>query len=118
MSVADRIREEMEKRHISQNRLAKLAQISQAGLNSILHGKASPRENTLQAIAKALGLRVSDLVESAETISENIPPRDIPNLNITLIARGMEHMTEDQQKRMITMARAAFPDVFKEEDLE
>ena len=118
MSVADRIKEEMEKRNISQNRLAKMAQISQAGLNSILHGKASPRENTLQAIAKALGLRVSDLVENTEAITENETPRNIPNLNIALIARGMEQMTEDQQNRMITMARAAFPDVFKEEDLE
>jgi transcriptional regulator with XRE-family HTH domain len=63
MSIADRIQEEMKKRGISQNKLAKAAQISQSGLSSIINGASSPKENTLQALANALGISVSELTQ-------------------------------------------------------
>ena len=63
MGVSDRIKEEMKKKGISQNRLAKLAQISQSGLSSIINGASSPKENTLQAIACALQIPVSVLMD-------------------------------------------------------
>lgn len=66
MTVADRIKDEMRKRGISQNRLAKAAQISQSGLSSILSGSVSPKENTLQAIASALEISLSVLIENGE----------------------------------------------------
>lgn len=66
MSVVDRIKEEMQKRHISQNRLAKAAQISQSGLSSILNGDSSPKENTLQAIAQALNMPLSELMNESK----------------------------------------------------
>lgn len=61
MGINDRIRLEMNRRGISQNKLAKAAQISQSGLSSILSGASSPKENTLQAIAAALNMTVSEL---------------------------------------------------------
>lgn len=63
MSIADRIQKEMKKRGISQNKLAKAAQISQSGLSSIINGASSPKENTLQALANALGISVSELTQ-------------------------------------------------------
>ncbi|MBO5968277.1 MAG: helix-turn-helix domain-containing protein [Clostridia bacterium] len=60
----------MEKK-ISQNRLAKAAQISQSGISSIISGSSSPKENTLQAIAKALDCSVAELM--GETVSNLIP---------------------------------------------
>ena len=62
MNVGERIKEEMKKLGMSQNKLAKAAQISQSGLSSILSGAVSPKENTLQAIAAALHLSVAELV--------------------------------------------------------
>ena len=47
---------------ISQNKLAKAAQISQSGLSSIISGAVSPKEITLQAIARALDCSVSELM--------------------------------------------------------
>lgn len=61
MGVSERISELMKKRGISQNRLAKAAQISQSGLSAILSGAVSPKETTLNAIAEALGVPVIDL---------------------------------------------------------
>ena len=61
MPVNDRIKTAMEQRGFSQNKLAKAAQMSHSGLSSILSGASSPKENTLRAIAEALGVSVAEL---------------------------------------------------------
>lgn len=63
MSVIERIKEEMAKKGFSQNKLAKAAQMSQSGLSSILSGTVSPKENTLRAIAEALNVPLSELLD-------------------------------------------------------
>lgn len=70
MNIGDRIATEIRRRGISQNKLAKLAQMSQSGLSSIISGAVSPKENTLQAIAAALGMSVSELVGEDRTNDE------------------------------------------------
>ena len=52
----------MSEQKLSQNRLAKAAQISQAGLSAIISGSVSPKEVTLSAIANALGCSVAELM--------------------------------------------------------
>lgn len=67
MNVGERIAIAMKKTGYSQNRLAKAAQISQSGLSSIISGAVSPKEVTLQAIAKALGCSVAELMGESGT---------------------------------------------------
>jgi len=62
MHVGQRIQQKMIEKHLSQNRLAKMAQISQSGLSSVISGVSSPKEVTLVAIADALGCSVSELL--------------------------------------------------------
>ena len=62
MHVGERIFTLMKKRGLSQNKLAKAAQISQSGLSSIISGAVSPKEVTIQAIAKVLDCSVSELM--------------------------------------------------------
>ena len=68
MTVGERIGALMKKQGVSQNRLAKVAQMSQSGLSSIISGQVSPKENTLQAIANALGCTVAELLGGSSTI--------------------------------------------------
>ena len=85
MSVIDRIKEEMAKRHMSQNRLAKAAQISQSGLSSILNGDVSPKENTLQAIAQALDMSLYELMD------EKPDQADEPEDEVDRIRKRLRH---------------------------
>lgn len=62
MTVGERIKLEMARQSISQNKLAKAARISQSGLSSIVSGQVSPREDTLRAIADALGCSFLELL--------------------------------------------------------
>ena len=75
MSASERIRQRMKELNISQNALARAAGMSQSGLSTILSGKARPREDSLEAIAKALGCTVPDLLgadEDAEAEEDEI----------------------------------------------
>lgn len=78
MNVGQRISVKMKEQKISQNKLAKLAQISQSGLSSIIAGAVSPKENTLQAIAKALGCSVAELMGEFPQGIISIIPHAIP----------------------------------------
>ena len=65
--VGDRIRALRESRGLSQNRLAKMAGISQAGLSAIESTTKSPSVNTLILIARALGVSASSVLGEDES---------------------------------------------------
>jgi len=65
MAIGQRISGILHERGISQNKLAKMAGLSQSGMSSILSGASSPREDTLQAIAKALGIPLAELMDDS-----------------------------------------------------
>ena len=85
MTIGERISFELKKRGISQNKLSKLAQISQSGLSSIISGAVSPKESTLNAIASALGLTMSELLEDTETKKEPAVPDGLDTALIDLL---------------------------------
>lgn len=62
MGFSERLRSEMQRQGISQNKLAHMAQISQSGLSSIMRGYSSPKEDTLRRLSEALGCSMSWLV--------------------------------------------------------
>lgn len=72
MTVGERIQQKMKERKLSQNGLARMAQISQSGLSYIIKGISSPQENTLTAIAAALGCSVSELLGEADTLPAGV----------------------------------------------
>ena len=65
MPVGEKIAERLKATGLSQNKLAKAAQLSQSGLSSIINGKVSPKEETVRRIAEVLGCSVADLVDDA-----------------------------------------------------
>lgn len=72
MGIGDRIKAKMKEKKISQNELARIAQISQSGISYIIKGISSPKENTLQAIASALDCSISELLGEEETLPSNL----------------------------------------------
>ena len=84
MPIGERIQAVMNRKGLSQNKLAKAAQISQSGLSSILSGASSPKENTLRAIADALGVSVAEL--TGESITRPKPTDD--DIKFALFGEG------------------------------
>lgn len=113
MHVGERIQERMNQKRISQNRLAKLAQISQSGLSSIISGSVSPKENTLQAIASALECSVSDLLgETSSNQSDgtdevwNVRERIRRDPNMRILFDAASKATPEQLKAAASMLRS------------
>lgn len=95
MTIAERIKAVMKTRGISQNRLAKAAQISQSGLSSILSGAVSPKENTLQAIAAALGVSLPALI--SEETKKEAPSQGLDDRLVEMLV----NLSPDQVQRVM-----------------
>lgn len=114
MTVGERIRNEMKKRDISQNKLARAAGISQSGLSSILNGDVSPKEVTLQAIASALNMSISELmgdqftdpVDEATQIREEL--RRNPDMRVLFSAASKA--TPEHLRATIALLKALEPE--------
>jgi transcriptional regulator with XRE-family HTH domain len=121
MGVVDRIKEEMIKKGFSQNKLAKAAQMSQSGLSSILNGNVSPKENTLQAIALALNVPLSELIDEPQHIStdpwdpEEMAAAEKENDTIRILARGVTKMSPENRQKLLDVARVMFAEDFDEQ---
>lgn len=120
MSVIERIKEEMAKKGFSQNKLAKAAQMSQSGLSSILSGNVSPKENTLRAIAEALNVPLSELLEES-TVStapwnpESMNYAEQEDETIQIMARGMKKISPENRQTLLNVARTLFGKDFDEQ---
>ena len=105
MRVGERIQAKMKENRISQNRLAKMAQISQSGLSSIISGAVSPKEITLVASANALNCSVSELIgEDPTEPRENVPRT--PEAKI--LAEGIDRLPKEQREQALEVMRAVF----------
>ena len=118
MHIGERIQQKMKEQKISQNRLAKAAQISQSGLSSIISGSVSPKEVTITAIANALNCAVSDLIGESVEDQKAKAPRT-PEARI--VSGGMDKLPKEQREQILNVIRAMFagnPELFKrsEED--
>lgn len=120
MSVIERIKEEMLKKGFSQNKLAKAAQMSQSGLSSILSGNVSPKENTLRAIADALNVPLSELLEETHVNTTPLNPEEMNRAEqedetIQIMARGMKKISPDDRQMLLKVARTLFGKDFDEQ---
>lgn len=81
MGVGRMIKQTMKERKVTQNQLARLANISQSGLSSIVNEAVSPKEETLRAIAKALDVSTAYLLGE----QEQAPPATEEELDNALV---------------------------------
>lgn len=99
MAVGDRVKELREQMNISQNKLAKLAGISQAAISILESGKKSPTVDTLGRIAQALGCAVSDLTgEDDLPPPAPVPPQDEID---DALAKASANLTPEEVKQVL-----------------
>lgn len=66
MLIGDRIKQLREERNLSQRALARLSEISQPTISAIENSTKSPSTITIMAIANALNVSLSDIVDAEE----------------------------------------------------
>jgi transcriptional regulator with XRE-family HTH domain len=91
----------LDRRKLSQNGLAKLCGISQPTLSRIISGEQQPKKATLMAMARYLGVRVSQLI-GEEPIDYDDPAaevlrimQDMPDYKRSAILGAAKKLSED-----------------------
>lgn len=111
--LAKRLRELREKKNLTQTELGKLFNLSKQAISSYETGGSEPPPDTLQGIADYFNVSIDYIVGRTDdprpSRSTKIPP------DIRRIARAGEKMTPEQQKQLLKVAEALYPDAFKEE---
>lgn len=114
MFKANRFRECREKTLYSQKQVALMLGVKPPQISKWESGSGGPsRENCIK-LAKLYDVSVDYLLGISNEPSVYIDSQDQSpsNPRISIVARGMEGMTEEEQNRFLAMAQAAFPDVF------
>lgn len=112
MPVGEKIAERLKATGLSQNKLAKAAQLSQSGLSSIINGKVSPKEETVRRIAEVLGCSISDLVDDAAPAA---PPTNYRYRHLLQLA---EMLDNEELKKLIDFAELLCNDSRRSEKSE
>lgn len=96
MELNERIRMLMEEKKLTQKELASLSNITEASMSKYLSGERMPRIDIVVNIANALGVTTDEL------IGHDIEDDKMGFVRLkTVLARGMESMSEDDKKELI-----------------
>ena len=110
MTVGERIVEKMKQAGLSQNKLAKKADLSQSGMSSIINGAVSPKEVTLKQIAEALNCSVAELLGEYETAVTDV---QISGVKLTEEEYGLitdfRMLSRSGQEKVRAYARDLYP---------
>ena len=93
MNIGEKIKNVREAKNLSQKEISNMVQMDQSQYSKIENGKTDPTTNTLEKIAKALGIELSELF-----ISDTIF-KDINSVNKTIMEkiRLIEMLDEKEQ---------------------
>lgn len=101
------IKELRKKAGIQQKELAIIIGVSRPTVSEWESGKKDPSGTRLKKLAEYFD------VDELTVLGINQTTQSEQNPKISLVARGMEDMTEEEQERFILMAKAAFPSIFE-----
>jgi transcriptional regulator with XRE-family HTH domain len=99
----DRIRELRIERGLSQAKLAARAGIDPSTVNQIETGKRSPSTNSLNKLARALGVEVADLFPKGQS---PLPLNDVAGSETELLRRVLDAARQDTTQEAKVIARA------------
>lgn len=99
MNIGDKIRKAREAKGLSQKEVATALKMDQSQYSKIENGKTDPYFSTIEKIAKALGVKVSDLL-SAEDIF-----KDVGSLDKTLVEKVqlIEQLDDNERKSLFSI---------------
>ena len=127
--IKDRIKEAMEQHDMTQSDLAKKANIDKGQLSSYLSGKYKPRQNNIEALAKALdvneawlmGYNVStkkvDYMVGKNTIIESSGDTEMSKKRMDMYVSLFEQLSDTNAKKVINYTKNLLKNQRMEEEL-
>lgn len=114
MSVfSERISELMKNNRLSQKELSAKAGVTESAMSYYVNGERTPRSDVLTRIAKALGTTTDYLLGNTSEATLNSTDKGLQYLQ-----RNLGKLNTEQLKRAETMLKAAFYDIFDDDEDE
>ncbi len=114
MSIfSERISELMKSKGLNQKELAIKAGVTESAMSYYVKGERTPRSDVLTRIAKALGTTTDYLLGNSFESAQNSTDDDLQYLQ-----RNLGKLNTEQLKRAETMLKAAFYDIFDDDEDE
>ena len=114
MSIfTERIITLMKNKNLNQKELAKMAGVTESAMSYYVSGDRTPRSDVLTRIAKALDTTTDYLLGNT---SDNRAYSS--NDKLQYLQRNLDKLNEDQINRAETMLKAAFFDIFDDDNDE
>lgn len=114
MSIfSERISELMKSNGLSQKELAIKAGVTESAMSYYVNGDRTPRSDVLTRIAKALGTTTDYLLGNTSEAALNSTDD-----NLQYLQRNLGKLNTEQLKRAETILKAAFYDIFDDDEDE
>ena len=96
VNIGDKIKKAREAKGLSQKEVATVLKMDQSQYSKIENGKTDPYFSTIEKIAKALGIKVSDLLMAEDLF------KDVNSLDKTLVEKvQLIELLDDNEKKSI-----------------
>lgn len=113
MSVfSERLIALMKQNRINQKELAQKAGVTESAMSYYVKGDRTPRSDVLTRIAKALETTTDYLLGTSESVSE------VSRGELQYLQRNLGKLDSDQLKKAENILKAAFDDIFDDDDEE
>ena len=117
-SFSETLRRIRFERHMTQEEFADLLGTTKQNISRYEAGTVSPKISTAAAIAKKLGISISELSGEStrqDTSNEHFEATSKAN-QWKILSKGFDKMPEEDLNRIIKMLSAAYPEFFNEGD--
>ena len=113
MSVfSERLTALMKQNKINQKQLAQMAGVTESAMSYYVKGERTPRSDVLTRIAKALETTTDYLLGTSDTVF------DSSQGSLQYLQRNLGKLDADQLKKAENILKAAFDDIFDDDDDE
>lgn len=92
--IGDRIRKARERKHLSQMKLAELANLSLITVSNIESGKYSPNLKNIIKVSKVLDTSIDFLVSGSDVVGDEIYIQEINSKLNKLDKKGLKHINQ------------------------
>ena len=117
MTLASSIRYYRELNNMYQSDLGKALGISAQAVSKWELGKAEPDSACINKMCELFGITADQLLGRSVASQEDDFFKSSTE-NIRIIARGMSKLSDEEQWRLLQLAKVAFPNAFPEDHLE
>lgn len=118
-NTSERLKQILKEKNWTQAKLVHLTGISKSAISQYLSNRNEPKQDNIYKMSKALNVNEAwlmgyDVAKERNVLSIFNQDNKEQSDEITILNRGMKKMTEEQQKKLLEVAKIMFKEEFSD----